>query len=188
MGDTTFMNRITFETSLLFAPLAYALHHIEEHIFFDFREWRTLYFPDNNQIPTEAVVCLLMATTLVYLILHSSRRTKASAWGVLIFLMATQVHNIVFHVGGTIVFRDYSPGTLTAVLLYLPVNVLILRKASQAGWIDRRSGVVLFLLGGAMFWAHEAFGPLPFILGILATWTWIGLSRAGAPIPKPTAR
>jgi len=31
------MNRITFQTSLLFAPLAYALHHIEEHTFFNFR-------------------------------------------------------------------------------------------------------------------------------------------------------
>jgi hypothetical protein len=32
MGATTFMNRVTFETSLLLAPLAYAIHHIEEHI------------------------------------------------------------------------------------------------------------------------------------------------------------
>ncbi len=181
------MSHISFQTSLLFAPLAYALHHIEEHIFFNFREWRTRYFPDNNQIPTEAVVCLLMAITLIYLILHSTRRSTATALSILIFLMATQVHNVLFHVGGTIVFRDFSPGTITAVLLYLPVNVLILRKASEEGWINWRSGVILFLLGGAMFWPAEAFGPPAFILAVLCTWIWIGASWAGARATDPTA-
>jgi hypothetical protein len=180
------MNRITFQTSLLFAPLAYALHHIEEHIFFNFRAWRTTYYPDNNQIPTEAVVCLLMAVTLVYLILHSTRRSRASALSIVIFLMATQVHNLLFHVGGTIVFRDFSPGTITALLLYLPVNIVILRKASEEEWINWKSGVILFLLGGAWFWAFEAFGPPVFILAVLATWIWIGVSGADARTTEPT--
>ena len=90
-----------------------------------------------------------MATTLVYLILNSTRQSRASALSILIFLMATQVHNLLFHVGGTIVFRDFSPGTITAVLLYLPVNIVILRKASEEEWINWKSGVILFLLGGA---------------------------------------
>ena len=172
------MNRITFETSLLFAPLAYALHHIEEHIFFNFREWRTQYFPDNNQIPTEAVLCLVMAATLVYLILHSRRRSSASAWSVLAFLMAVQIHNILFHVGGSIVFRDFSPGTLTAVLLYLPANIFILRKAFEEEWITGKSAAVLFVVGGVVFWSMEAFGPPLFIASIAISWIWIGLSRA----------
>jgi hypothetical protein len=180
------VSRISFQTSLLFAPLAYALHHIEEHIFFNFREWRTRYFPDNNQIPTEAVVCLLMAVTLVYLILHSIRQSRASVLSILIFLMATQVHNLLFHLGGTIVFRDFSPGTITAVLLYLPVNLVILRKASEEGWINWKSGVILFLLGGAMFWPAEAFGPPVFIFAVLCTWIWVGVSGAGGQTTEPT--
>ena len=180
------MKPITFETSLLLAPLAYALHHIEEHIFLNFREWRTQYFPDNNQIPTEAVVCLLMAATLTYLILHASRRTHASAWAVLIFLMATQVHNVLFHVGGTLVFQDYSPGTLTAVLLYIPVNVLILRKAIEEGWVNAKSATTLFFVGGAMFWSAEIFGPPLFIGAIVATWIWVGVSRTGSPETQST--
>lgn len=179
------MGKITFETSLLFAPLAYALHHIEEHIFLNFREWRTLYFPDNNQIPTEAVVCLLMAVTFVYLILHAYRRTYASAWAILAFLMATQVHNIIFHVGGSLVFQDYSPGTLTAVLLYLPANILILRKAFEEGWVNRKSGTILFFVGGAMFWSAEAFGPPLFIGAIAVSWLWAGVSRTGRPSALP---
>jgi hypothetical protein len=179
------MKRITFETSLLFGPLAFALHHIEEHIFLNFREWRTRYFADNNQIPTEAVVCLLMAATLVYLILHANRRTYASAWAILAFLMATQVHNILFHVGGSLVFQDYSPGTLTALLLYLPANIFIFRKAAEEGWVTGKSGTILFLVGGAMFWSAEAFGPPVFIGAIAATWVWVVVSRTGSPSARP---
>jgi hypothetical protein len=100
--------------------------------------------------------------------------------------MAMQVHNILFHIGGTIVFRDYSPGALTALLLYLPVNLLILRKASEEEWINWKSGVILFLLGGAMFWPAEAFGPPAFIFAVLGTWVWIGVSGAGARTTEST--
>jgi len=54
----TWLSRISFQTALLFAPLAYAFHHIEEHIFFNFRVWRLKYFPDNNHLTTETVFCI----------------------------------------------------------------------------------------------------------------------------------
>jgi hypothetical protein len=167
------MTRISFQTSLLFAPLAYAIHHIEEHILFNFRGWRLKYFANNNPIPTEAVVCILMAITLTYLSLHAVAQNKASAQSAILFLMATQLHNLLFHVGGTITFRDFSPGTITAVLLYLPVNVLILRKASAEAWIAWRSGLVLFLLGGAIFWLWELVSPIAGLVSLLCTWAWI---------------
>ena len=127
-----------------------------------------------------------MAVTLVYLILHSTRQSRASALSILLFLMAQQVHNVLFHVGGTIVFRDFSPGTITALLLYLPVNIVILRKASEEEWINWKSGVILFLLGGAWFWGFEALGPPVFILAVLATWIWIGVAGADARTAEPT--
>ena len=132
-------------------------------------------------------MCILIAITLVYLIHHSTRQSRAGALSILIFLVATQVHNLLFHVGGTIVFRDFSPGTITAVLLYLPVNVVILRKASEEGWINWKSGVMLFLLGGAMFWTAEAFGPPAFIFAVLGTWIWIAVSGAGARTTESTS-
>ncbi|TFF89898.1 MAG: hypothetical protein EU548_05755 [Promethearchaeota archaeon] len=64
----TIMDKIDFKISLLLAPLAYAIHHIEEPIIFNFRAWRLIYFPDNNPLPT--VLSIIMAVTLFYIIYH----------------------------------------------------------------------------------------------------------------------
>ena len=107
------------------------------------------------------------------LIAHALLQTTRSAQGVLLLLMATQVHNMLFHVGGTIVFRDWSPGTATAVLLYVPVNLLILGKALDEGWITRRSGWLVFFAGGATFWLWELLGPIVLVLALVAAGAWI---------------
>jgi len=81
------MNKITFKISLLFAPLAYVFHHCEESIIFNFRAWRSLYFPDNKLPSTELMLVILMAISLVYIILHFIVQNRASAQSVIIFLM-----------------------------------------------------------------------------------------------------
>ena len=95
------MEKIDFKISLLFAPLAYALHHIEEHVFFNFREWRLTYFPNNNPLSTETVLSVLMAITLLYIIYHHGASSKASAEGILFFLMATQFI-MLFSISGAV--------------------------------------------------------------------------------------
>ena len=167
------MNKITFKISLLFAPLAYAFHHCEESIIFNFRAWRSLYFPDNKLPSTELMIVILMAISLVYIILHFIVQNRASAQSVIIFLMATQVNNMIFHTGGTIVFQDFSPGLITATLLYMPVNIFISQKALQEGWVSKRSLIVLFLLGGILFWLFEQFGPFPMVIVLLTSYLWI---------------
>jgi hypothetical protein len=167
------MNKIDFKTSLLFAPLAYAVHHFEEHIVFDFRAWRLQYFSDNNPLPTETVFIILTAITLVYLILHAVVKNKASAQSIILFLMATQVANVFFHAGGTVVFWHFSPGLITAILLYLPVNILISYEASKEGWVTKRSLLLLFLLGSFVFWLFETVGPAPMVTVLVVTYIWI---------------
>ena len=167
------MNKITFKISLLFSPLAYVFHHCEESIIFNFRAWRSLYFPDNKLPSTELMLVILMAISLVYIILHFIVQNRASAQSVIIFLMTTQVNNMIFHTGGTIVFQDFSPGLITAILLYIPVNIFIAQKALQEGWISKRSLTVLFLLGGLLFWLFEQFGPFPMVAVLLTSYLWI---------------
>ncbi|MBC8346162.1 MAG: HXXEE domain-containing protein [Candidatus Marinimicrobia bacterium] len=167
------MNKITFKISLLFAPLAYAFHHFEESIIFNFREWRSLYFPDNKLPSTELMLVILMAITLVYIILHFIVENKASAKSVILFLMATQVNNMIFHTGGTIVFQDFSPGLITAILLYIPVNIVIAQRALQERWVTKRSLIVIFLLGGILFWSFVKLGLIFMVTILLATYLWI---------------
>jgi len=157
---------------LLLAPLAYAIHHGEEHLIFNFRAWRLRYFADNNVLGTEAVLVILVSVSMVYLLLHATIRNRVSAWMALVFLMATQVHNAIFHLGGTLVFRDFSPGLITAMLLYVPVNVLIMRSALAEGWVSGRTLWILFVAGGALFWGFEIIGPPVLLAGVTATWAW----------------
>ena len=110
------LNKITFKIRLLFAPLAYAFHHLEESIIFNFRAWRSLYFPDNQLPSTELMLVILMVISLVYIILHFIVQNKASAQSVITFLMATQVNNMIFHAGGTIAV-SYTHLTLPTILL-----------------------------------------------------------------------
>ena len=166
------MSRLPFSTALLLAPLVYAIHHAEEHLFLNFRAWRLKYFPDNNALSTEAILAIIVSFGLVYIILHASVRTKVSAWMALTFLMATQVHNAIFHLGATIAFRDFSPGLITAILLYLPVNLLIARSALQEEWVSPRQLGVIFIAGGILFWAFEFVGPPVLLVATLATWIW----------------
>lgn len=166
------MPRLPFQTALLLAPLAYAIHHAEEHLLFNFRAWRLRYFPDNNALSTEAVLAVLMGVTLVYLLLHATLRTRVTAFTAILFLMATQVHNALFHLGGTIAFSDFSPGLITAMLLYVPVNLLIARSALQEGLVTKAQLALLFLGGGALFWAFEFVGPPVLLFATVTTWLW----------------
>ena len=167
------MNKITFKISLLFAPIAYAFHHFEEHIIFNFREWRLLYFSDNNPLSTEVMFVILSAIMMIYIILHFIIENKASAQLVILFLMGTQVNNMIFHTGGTIVFQDFSPGLITAILLYIPVNIIIAQKALQEGWISKRSLTLLFLLGGIIFWSFVKLGLLLMVTMLFTSYLWI---------------
>ncbi|MEY4999243.1 MAG: hypothetical protein RIS00_1287 [Pseudomonadota bacterium] len=166
------MSRLPFSTALLLAPLVYAIHHAEEHLLFNFRAWRLRYFADNNALSTEAVLVVLMSVSMVYLLLHATIRTKVTVWVAITFLMATQVHNAIFHLGATIVFRDFSPGLITAMVLYLPANWLIAHAALKEDWVSPRQLGVIFVAGGILFWAFEFVGPPVLLVATLATWIW----------------
>ena len=166
------MSRLPFSTALLLAPLVYAIHHAEEHLLFNFRAWRLRYFADNNALSTEAVLVVLMSVSMVYLLLHATIRTKVTVWVAITFLMATQVHNAIFHLGATIVFQDFSPGLITGMVLYLPANWLIAHAALKEDWVSPRQLGVIFLAGGILFWAFEFVGPPVLLVATLATWIW----------------
>ena len=73
------MDKLNFSNSLLLAPLAYSVHHFEEHILFNFREWRLLYFPDSNALSTELVFMILTTITIIYVLLQNLCESKAAA-------------------------------------------------------------------------------------------------------------
>ena len=152
------MNR--FKNLIVLGPLIYAIHHFEEHVIFNFREWRLSYFSDNNSITTEAILIILISQLLIFIFVHLIKNNSGSAHLVLFFLMTTQVINAFFHVFFSFYFNDFSPGAITAVLLYLPVNCLIIRAALREGYIKSYVELlILFLSGIVTFTLFEMMGP-----------------------------
>ena len=152
------MNR--FKNLIVLGPLIYAIHHFEEHVIFNFREWRLSYFSDNNSITTEAILIILISQLLIFIFLHLIKNNRGSAHIVLFFLMTTQVINAFFHIFFSLYFYDFSPGAMTAVLLYLPVNYFIIKAAFRDGYIKSYVELlILFLSGIATFTLFEMIGP-----------------------------
>jgi len=149
-----------FKNLIVLGPLIYAIHHFEEHVIFNFREWRLSYFSDNNSITTEAILIILISQLLIFIFLHLIKNNRGSAHIVLFFLMTTQVINAFFHIFFSFYFNDFSPGAITAVLLYLPVNYFIIKAAFRDGYIKSYVELlILFLSGIATFTLFEMIGP-----------------------------
>ena len=149
-----------FKNLIVLGPLIYAIHHFEEHVIFNFREWRLSYFSDNNSITTEAILIILISQLLIFIFLHLIKNNRGSAHIVLFFLMTTQVINAFFHIFFSLYFYDFSPGAITAVLLYLPVNYFVIRAAFREGYIKSYVELlILFLSGITTFTLFEMMGP-----------------------------
>ena len=149
-----------FKNLIVLGPLIYAIHHFEEHVIFNFREWRLNYFSYNNSITIAAILIILISQLLIFIFVHLIKNNRGSAHLVLFFLMTTQVINAFFHVFFSFYFNDFSPGAITAVLLYLPVNYFIIRAAFREGYIKSYVElVILFLSGITTFTLFEMMGP-----------------------------
>ena len=149
-----------FSNLIILGPLIYVIHHFEEHIIFNFREWRIRYFLDNNSLTTEEVLLRLLAVLLIWVFLHSIKRNRASAYVILFFLMTTQIVNAFFHVFFSFYFLDFSPGAITGVLLYLPVNYFIFKAALNEGYLQGKKEIAyILILGVSTFALFEHIGP-----------------------------
>ena len=150
-----------FRNLIILAPLIFALHHFEEHIILNFREWRLKYFLDNNTISTEEVLIRLIALLLIIVIVHIIKKNRGSAHVVMFFLMTTQVVNAFFHIFFSFYFLDFSPGAITATLLYLPVNYLIFRAAFLEGYLTNSLELLLIFFAAILtFLLFELIGPI----------------------------
>ena len=157
-----------FKNLIVLGPLIYALHHFEEMIIFNFRDWKLRYFPDNNSISTEAILCILISLLLIFVIIHLVKNQRASAHLIIYFLITTQVTNAFFHIFFSFYYQDFSPGTITAVLLYLPVNYFIIRAAFNEGFLKNRLELfIAVFLGAVTFTVFEMIGPIVIPISIL---------------------
>ena len=118
---------MTLRKLVLFAPLVFILHVLEEIP--GFVSWFNSLVPrgiNQGLFLTVNAVALAITVALALLVAVSPDPVTGlllAAW--VGFLL---IANGMFHVVGTIAHERYCPGVVTGTLLYLPYGVLLLRK------------------------------------------------------------
>ena len=160
-----------FNNLIVLGPLLYAIHHFEEHVVFNFIEWKLKYFNHSAAaLSTEAILSILVCVIVVFIFLHLVKNNRASAYVILYILFAIQIINAFFHIFFSLYFNDFSPGVITSVLVYLPGNFLIVRAAFQEGYLNSYSEYGLIaLLGTATFVLFEIYGPIVIVLSFICS-------------------
>ena len=163
-----------FKNLIVLGPLIYAIHHFEEHIIFNFIEWKLQYFQHlAAALSTEAILSILTCILVLFALLHLVKNNRASAQVVMFMFFAIQVVNAFYHIFFSFFFSDFSPGTVTAALLYLPVNFLIVQAAYKEGLLKSYfEYIYIALLGTPTFVLFEIYGSIIIGLAIIFSLTY----------------
>jgi hypothetical protein len=135
--------------------LAVALHNLEEYAGFEQYAARRGLRVTRPQLQ----IALALATLLPWVLLRAARRSPPQSRRMVAGFLApaTFAVNAVGHAGQTLAFRDYSPGTATAVGLNLPLALVLYREAHRSGALTPRQirqtlgwGALLMIPGAAL--------------------------------------
>jgi hypothetical protein len=126
---------------LLFAPLIFICHFLEESptfvLWFNEHVSRGITSGLFWRVNITALVITLVVVALEWFSRSGLSAVLAIAW--LSFLMFA---NSLFHMAGAMVDRQYVPGLITAVVLYLPYYAFFIRAVLKT----RQIGVVTMLV------------------------------------------
>lgn len=135
-----------FLTAIWLLPVAVALHEAEE--------WNILDWYQRNFVNLPAKTHVSIRTFLVFLTLLGFLWTALAAWPnnptlaafVLLPFAAGAFLNALQHLYYTLYFRQYAPGVITSVVLYLPIVGYLTARAMAEQLVPVTYVVVLVLL------------------------------------------
>jgi hypothetical protein len=139
-------------TLLLWASLiAVAAHLVEEFVFpGGFIAWHRRYRPEHEASITPRFA-LVANGLLLFLLLAIAMNGPSSPIGIFqwLTLAALLVTNAAFHIRAVINTRVYSPGVVTAALLYVPLGVYGYYWLLRTGAASAGTAAVALVLGGS---------------------------------------
>jgi hypothetical protein len=154
--------------SIYALPALLFLLHVAEELTGGFPAWATVHF-GTTTTPWFVYSHIPLITALLVVAWRASRPDASPAATLL--AVATQwgtTWNGVFHLATTLLFREYSPGVITAVLLFVPALIVVARRASRDDRLTPRQQALAAALG---------FGGNALAVGSLwleMSWTWSG--------------
>jgi len=147
-------------------PLAYAIH-IPEEYFAGFTAWMGEHLQsrmtDQGFLLNNAVFMVILLSLTLW---ASRSRSSLSAFVFLSWASGNLFWNFVFHLATTIYADSYSPGLVTASLLYYPIAVWAAVLAVRCGRLGVGGAVGAFAIGAGLMlfviWAGLLSFELPF--------------------------
>jgi hypothetical protein len=110
-------------------PIALLLH-IAEEWYGGFPQWTALIAGEGLE-PERFLLISSLGFLLFSLGTLAAFQDPSVAWLVVV-LAALVVLNAALHTLATVAFRAHSPGTVTGLVLYLPLGILVLRSSAAA--------------------------------------------------------
>ena len=144
----------TFNTTRywIYLIIAWSIHNLEEALTMSkWVESNETKLPITEYIQLATIqqifpIALIIATLLLFVIpiLAIYKKWDHRFFGI---VLGVCLVNAIQHILTTIVFGDYSPGVITAVLINLPLSVSIIRKLFKNNLLKNFSWVHIFLYG-----------------------------------------
>lgn len=138
---------------LLAAPVVFTIHVLEEAP--RFVTWVNARIdPDITQSSFWTINFAALLITLAVISFEWVSASKPSAIALLAWLGLLMAGNAVLHIGGTVVYRGYAPGVVTAVLLYLPFSALVTARLIRSRRVSPSAAAIAIVVGAIPMLAH----------------------------------
>lgn len=134
-------------------PVVFILHVAEEAP--SFVPWfNSLVARHISQRSFLAVNVVGLVITLVVAFLVATARDRVSVLVGIAWVGFLMLANGIFHVVATVVHGRYCPGVVTALLLYLPLSLLVMRAAAREVALSPWAVLAVAVLGGVPMYVH----------------------------------
>ena len=145
--------------------IIYTIHMVEEFCL-GFVPWADRYFGNfdwtQNLIGNSIFMLLLIAACVLY-----CKNPTKNFWLGLACVMWV-LSNFFIHFSATILSGEYSPGVVTATVLYLPFGIYFLVTWASQGLLNLRNITLSFIVGGFIVMLLPTFARSIILQGELA--------------------
>ncbi len=140
--------------SIFLICLFYGLHMVEEFSF-GFVGWADRYFGsfDWTQNLVGNFIFFMCVFSACYLYYRNQRDYLWAGMAATMWILA----NSFIHISSTILGGEYSPGVVTATLIYIPGGIYFLARWAKHHWLTWKNVAFSFFIGGMVFMLIPTF-------------------------------
>jgi hypothetical protein len=129
-------------------PMLAAIHNLEEYVEFEDFARRHGIPVSRRQIQVALGAATLLPLALTLLALCSPKQSRMMQYGLV--PPAAFAVNAISHIGLSLGFREYAPGTATALLFNVPYAIAVYRRALTDGYLTPRQCRAVLWWGAAL--------------------------------------